>query len=174
MATADVVKTALERNWSMVDAALEGLDEATMAQQPSSQCNSIAWLLWHMNRVVDTLIHTLRGEPQMWTRDGWYRQFGMSEDPGERGRGWTAEQIAAWRAPSKAIQLQYYEAVKASASAALSSLTAADLDKPVMIPPRTEPFSCADVLGIIVWDNIAHGGQIAYLSGYYRNKIWSR
>ena len=34
--------------------------------------------------------------------------------------------------------------------------------------------TCADVLGIIVWDNIAHGGQIAYLSGYYRNKIWSR
>ena len=42
MATADVVKTALERNWSMVDTALEGLDEATMAQQPSRQCNSIA------------------------------------------------------------------------------------------------------------------------------------
>jgi len=174
MAIVDVVKTALERNWNMVDAALEGLDDATLARQPSSQCNSIAWLLWHMNRVVDTIIQSLRGEPQLWSRDGWSQQFGMSDDPGERGRGWTAEQLAAWQAPAREVQLQYYEAVKTSTRAYLSSLTAADLDKPVIVPPRADPYVGADILGVMVWDNIAHGGQIAYLSGYYRDKIWSR
>jgi uncharacterized damage-inducible protein DinB len=174
MALVDVVKTALEQNWRMVDAALDGLDDATLARQPSSQCNSIAWLLWHMNRVVDTIIQSLRGEPQLWSRDGWSHQFGMCDDPGERGRGWTAEQLAAWQAPAREVQLQYYEAVKTSTRAYFSSLTTADLDKPVIVPPRADPFIGADILGVMVWDTIAHGGQIAYLSGYYRDKIWSR
>jgi uncharacterized damage-inducible protein DinB len=139
MAIVDVVKTALERNWSMVDAALEGLDDATLARQPTSQCNSIAWLLWHMNRVVDTIIQSLRGEPQLWSRDGWSQQFGMSDDLGERGRGWTAEQLAAWQAPAREVQLQYYEAVKTSTRASLSSLTATDLDKPVVVPAASRP-----------------------------------
>jgi uncharacterized damage-inducible protein DinB len=174
MTTVDVIKPALERNWGMVDAALEGLDEATLVRQPTSQCNSIAWLLWHMTRVVDTIIQVLRGEPQLWVRDGWHRQFGMRDDPGERGRGWTAEQLAAWQAPAKEVQLQYYEAVKSSTRVYLSSLPTADLAQPVVIPPRADPYIGADILGVMVWDNIAHGGQIAYLSGYYRNTLWSR
>src|SRR5262249_26280585 len=149
----DVVKTALEQNWRMVDAALEGLDEATLARQPTSQCNSIAWLLWHMNRVVDTIIQSLRSEPQLWSRDGWAQQFGMSDaDPGERGGGGTAEQLVAGRAQAREVQVQYSEAVKTSTRAYLASLPAADLDKPVIVPPRADPFVGADILGIMVWD----------------------
>jgi len=39
---ADSVMWALERNWDMVDAALEGLDDETMSQQPADHSNSIA------------------------------------------------------------------------------------------------------------------------------------
>jgi len=62
MPAAESIITALNRNWAMVDSALEGLDDDTLARQPAEQCNSIAWILWHMTRVVDSFIHTrLRG-----------------------------------------------------------------------------------------------------------------
>ncbi len=63
---------ALERNWGMVDRALDGMDEATMARRPNEHCNSVAWTLWHMNRVMDIFVHTrLRGRPQVcWKRGG--------------------------------------------------------------------------------------------------------
>jgi hypothetical protein len=28
------------------------------------------------------------------------------------------------------------------------------------------------LLGVLVWDNCAHGGQIAYLRGYYEGMGW--
>ena len=40
----DPVILAMERNWEMVDRALESLDEATMGRQPTDQCNSVAWI----------------------------------------------------------------------------------------------------------------------------------
>ena len=28
------------------------------------------------------------------------------------------------------------------------------------------------LLGVLVWDNCVHGGQIAYLRGYYKGMSW--
>ncbi len=79
MVPTDSVIAALGRNWDMVDSALKDMDAATLAQRPNDQSNSIAWILWHMNRVVDTFIHTrLRGVAQSWARDGWHQKFGMA------------------------------------------------------------------------------------------------
>ena len=39
---AEGLLTALDRNWEMIDAALEGLDEATLSRRPDDECNSIA------------------------------------------------------------------------------------------------------------------------------------
>ena len=77
-ANATVGVLASERNWDMVDAALEGLDDATMTRQPADHSNSIAWILWHMNHVVDTFINTrLQAKPDLWVRDGWHQKFGL-------------------------------------------------------------------------------------------------
>ena len=87
MSASEPILSALERNWDMVDSALEGLDEAALARQPSDQCNSAAWILWHMNRVLDTFIHTrLRSMPQ----------FGRVK-AGTRNTGWmTTPMNVAW------------------------------------------------------------------------------
>ena len=50
----DTIITALERNWAMIDAAVEGLDDEMLSRIPAEQCNSIAWLIWHLDRVMDT------------------------------------------------------------------------------------------------------------------------
>ena len=148
MAASEAISYALNRNWAMVDTALEGLDDATLARQPAEHCNSVAWILWHMNRVVDNFIHTcFRSTPQLWVRDGWHQKFGMAGDPEDRGVGWTAEQVAAWPAPPRDAQLGYYEAIKAAIKECLASLGPADLERRMVIPSAAEPRSVAALLG---------------------------
>ena len=173
MIAAEGLMTTLERNWDMVDNALEGLDDATLSRRPNDQCNSIAWTLWHMNRVLDTFIHTrLQSKPQLWTNDGWHRKFGMDSEPEERGVGWTAEQVASWQPPDGQSQLGYYDAVKKAAREYMVSLTYADLEDSRVIPPVSEPRTVAAALGQVTWDNTAHGGQIAYLRGLFMGMGW--
>ncbi len=173
MAATDVIKTSLERNWGMVDRALEGLNDAILAQQPNANSNSVAWLLWHMTRVVDTFVNSrLKSKPQLWVQDGWHQKFGMSDDPGQTGQGMSSEDLAARTTPSRNVLLGYYEAVKTGARDYLTSLTDADLSGSVVVPPATEPRPVSDLLGILVFDNVVHGGQIAYLRGYYEGMGW--
>ena len=173
MAATDVIKTALERNWGMVDRALEGLDDATMTRQPTSDCNSIAWLVWHMNRVVDRFINArLQSKPQLWIQEGWHTQFGMGDDPDDFGMGWSPDKVAAWSAPSREVLLGYYEAVKSGAREYLSGIADAELDNTPAPPLNQEPRSAGEMLGIMVFDNVVHGGQIAYLRGYFGGTGW--
>lgn len=175
MAAAEGLLYALERNWDMVDAALADLDEAALARIPADQCNPAAWILWHMDRVVDTFIHTrLRSSPQLWITGGWHEKHGMPADPEDRGVGWTAEQVASWTPPPRHVQLGYYEAIKNAAREYMSSLSPADMARTQVIPPVPEPRSVEQGLGQMTWDNIAHGGQIAYLRGLYLGMGWHR
>lgn len=173
MPVTDGIATALERNWDMVDRALEGMDYETMARRPNDSSNSVSWILWHMNRVWDALINVwLTEQPQLWIRDGWHEKYGMPADPDERGVGWTADQVASWQPPSVEVQLGYYAAVKQLATEYLDGLTLDDLERQVVIPPFTEPGTVGSALGQRTWDNVAHGGQIAYLRGYYQGMGW--
>ena len=47
MSASETGLTALERNWGMVDTALEGLDDSVIAARPNDDSNSIGWLLFH-------------------------------------------------------------------------------------------------------------------------------
>ena len=173
MLPAEGLLTALERNWAMVDTALEGLDEEILSRQPNAQCNSIAWTLWHMDRVLDTFVHTrLQDKPQSWIKDGWFEKHGMTDNPEERGVGWTIDQVTSWSPPSSTIQLGYYASVKQAAREYISSLTQDQLEVSRVIPPVSEPRTVAAALGQVTWDNIAHGGQIAYLRGFFRGMGW--
>ena len=77
-----------------------------------------------------------------------------------------------WAPPSKTVQVEYYDAVKEVTRAYLSTLSYADLETRRVIPPVTEPRSVAAALGQVTWDNVAHGGQIAYLRGLYEGMGW--
>ena len=114
MSGADAVMWALERNWDMVANALEGLDDATMNRRPADHSNSIAWILWHMNRVVDIFINTrLQSSPELWVRDGWHQKYSMSEKSHIVGA--SSGDIEAWVAPSQEVQNGYFEAVTSAA-----------------------------------------------------------
>ena len=97
MAVSSGVSNALERNWGMVDRAIDGLSDETLARRISDSDNSIGWLLFHMSRVVDVFMNSrFQGKPQIWIADGWCEKFGLSDDPETTGQGWDAARVAAW------------------------------------------------------------------------------
>ena len=173
MSSADGILAALAWNWRMVDGTLADLDEAALARQPRPQCNSIAWTLWHMNRVVDMFVHErIASDAPLWLSDGWCEKYGMSDSPEDRGVGWTAEQVAAWTPPAKEVQMGYYEAVKEAGRTRISGLSEEQLAHRRVIPPMPEPRSVAQALGQMTWDNVSHGGQISYIRGLFDGMGW--
>ena len=172
MPATETAMSALERNWGMVDRALEDVDDAVLGGQPNDQSNSMGWLLWHMTRVVDRFVHTwCQDAPQLWVKDGWYSKFNLDDDLNNTGQGWTGEQVAAWQLPAKNLLVEYYDAVKAAAREHIQSLSTSDLERQITIPPRPTA-SIGSFLGVLVFDNCVHGGQIAYLRGYYKGMGW--
>ncbi|MDA1127989.1 MAG: DinB family protein [Chloroflexi bacterium] len=166
---------ALKRNWEMVISAVSDVDEATMATRPNEESNSMSWLIWHMARVADRFIHLrLADKPQVWSVEAWYEKFNMPDEPNDMGMGWTNERVAAWQAPSKDILMDYFDKANASVAAYLSSMSEDDLAREVEWTAPAGTMVVADALSILVWDNIVHGGQVAYLRGYFRGMGWHR
>ena len=98
----------------------------------------------------------------------------MDELP--RVMGHSPEDLTAWQAPSLQAQMGYFEAVKADAREYIPSLSTEDLERRVTFAPpaETRDHSVATALGQLVWDNAAHGDQIAYLRGVYTGMGWHR
>ena len=172
MSDTETAMSALERNWGMVDRALEDVDDSIIRSQLNEESNSMGWLLWHKTRIVDRFVHTwCQDAPQLWVKDGWYEKFGLDDDPNNVGGGWTKEQVAAWQLPAKKLLVDYYEGVKAAAREYIGSLSRSDLERQLTLPPRPTA-SVGALLGVLVFDNSVHGGQIAYLRGYYKGMGW--
>lgn len=176
MGATDTASFALQRNWDMVSTAVAGVDDDTLARMPNDQSNPMNWLVWHMARVVDRLIHArLQGAEQLWTAGGWHEKFGMEAEPDEIGMGWSGQQVADWPAPSRETLMGYYDAVNEAARDYISGLNADDLERRVTAPgPAGSTMAAGEALGILVWDNIVHGGQVAYLRGYFEGLGWHR
>ena len=172
MSASETGLTALERNWGMVDRALEGLDDSVIAARPNDDSNSIGWLLFHKTRIADRFVHAwCQHAPQLWIKDSWHIKFGLDDDPENTGGGWTKEQVAAWKVPAKEVLIGYYESVKTAARDYLGSMSMAEYERELTIPPRPTA-SIGALLGVLAFDNCVHGGQIAYLRGYYQGMGW--
>ena len=173
--TTDPIINCLERNWTMVKSAIEEMDDETIVQLPAAECNSAAWIIWHMARVVDMFIHyRLQDAEQLWTKDGWKAKFDVPADIEDRGVGWTAEQVAAWNSPARDVLEGYFDAVNDAAREYLGRVSEDELAREIVLPPQPEPRTIAACFGQVMWDNLAHGGQIAYLRGLYLGMGWHR
>ena len=173
--TTDPITHCLERNWDMIDSALAGMDDEMLVRAPAEQCNSAAWILWHLSRVMDMFVHfRLQDAEQLWTKDGWAEKFSVNPDIEDRGVGWTAEQVAAWTSPSRDVLEGYYHAVNDAIRAYLAQVTEEELAREIVLPPLPEPRTIAACFGQVMWDNLAHGGQIAYLRGLFLGMGWHR
>ena len=172
MSATETAMSALERNWGMVDKALEDVDDAMIGARPNDESNSMGWLLFHMTRIVDRFVHSwCQDAPQLWTKDCWHEKFNLDDDANNTGQGWTKEQVADWPLPAKESLIGYYDSVKSAAREYIGTLSASEFERQLTIPPRP-PASIGTFLGVLVFDNCVHGGQIAYLRGYYKGMGW--
>ena len=176
MSDVDTTIFALQRNWDMVSTAVDGVDDDTLNRMPNDESNSMAWLVWHMTRIADRFIHTrFQDMGQLWTAGGWHSRFGMEADSEESGLGWSTQQVVEWDGPSRDVLMGYYDAVNAAARAYIQGLDANGLERRVPAPgPAGSTMPVSDALGILVWDNVVHGGQVAYIRGFFGGTGWHR
>ena len=128
-----------------------------------------------MPRVADRFIYMrLHVAHRLWITEGWYETFPIANEPDDFGIGWSTDRVKSWQPSPKEVQTGYYAAVTSAAHAYINSLTAKDLEQQIPVPVLPDTISVGGALGVLVWDNIVHGGQIAYLRGYYKGMGWHR
>ena len=172
MEAKDIVLEGLERIRSLLHRTLDGLTLEEIHRQPSSDANSIAWLVWHLTRVQDTSVSGLMDEDSVWRSQDWPAKFGITEDVDSDGFGHTPEQVAAFRAPSIETLLGYHEQVAARAKSYVAGLSAADFDRDLGQPQWQPPPTVGVRLVSVLSDNLQHAGQAAYLRGLFQGKGW--
>ena len=82
--------------------------------------------------------------------------------------------MANWPSPARDVLMGYYDAVNDAARDYINGLDADELARQVPAAAPGTTMSVADALGILVWDNIVHGGQVAYIRGYFEGMGWHR
>lgn len=163
----DPLKSGLNEYYGKLKQTVEGLSPAELLWQPGPESNHILWTVWHMARVSDRWANaTVLGGEELWTRDGWAKKLGMSED--RYGRGETPDQVRRFPAVDIALVLDYFDASHASVLAMIDALERADLDREVHSESRGESLNIGWILGHILAEESQHLGQIAYIRGLQR------
>jgi hypothetical protein len=144
--------------------AVDGLDAAAVVAAPEPGANPIAWLVWHLTRVMDDHIADLIPADQLWASGDWAARFGLDPDPHNTGYGHTAEDVATVRPQRPEVLLEYLDAVDARTRGFLEGLTPDDLDR--IVDRRWDPPVTLGVrLVSIADDGVQHAGQAAYVRG---------
>jgi len=152
-----------------LEKALDGLTQDELNYLPNPDCNSIAWLTWHLTRVQDSAISSLMGREQCWIADKWYSKFGRNPDPNDRGVGHSSEDVSNFKSPDSKTLLDYYCAVFKHTKEYISKLSTAELGREID-NPRSPLVGLR--IAAITHDNLQHVGQIAYLRGMLKGKGW--
>ena len=157
-------------NLSMVlGRTLEGLSQEDLNHQPARDSNSIGWLVWHILRGQDLGIAGLKGDEQLWIREGWHAKFNRPAEPMDFGLGHTPEDLAAFKSPDVKTLLDYQKAVFEQTKRYLNSLSESELDRKLDHP--VFPTVGARITAIIS-DNLQHAGQAGYVRGLIQGKGW--
>ena len=166
----DLLLEILERIRRLTQRTLDGLTLDDIHRQPSPDTNSIAWLIWHLTRVQDTSLSGIMGVQQDWVTQGWHARFDLPPDPKQDGFGDTPEQVAAFRAPSLQVLLDYHDHITARSKTYVSGLVPEDFDRE-LDEPQWQPLPTVGVrLVSVISDNLQHAGQAAYLRGLFQGK----
>lgn len=76
---------------SAAERTFGGLTDEQMRIRPREDLNSLAWLLWHIARAEDVLVHrVLAGQPQVFD-DAWMKRLGISRR--DIGTGMTSAEV---------------------------------------------------------------------------------
>jgi hypothetical protein len=155
--------TGLDRSLKRVT---DTLTQQELMWRPSSGCNSIGLILFHIARLEDTFVKTrIQSKPTIWQTEKWYERLKVSEN--EEGAHYTVEQVNAFPVPERGSLLAFYSTVHAETMECLNSLTTDGLDRKVPMP-RGGEVVIASFFTFIVSHATGHIGEISYLRGLQR------
>jgi hypothetical protein len=144
--------------------AVDGLTPEQLAQRPSTNANSIAWLVWHLTRIQDDHVADVAGLEQVWTGAGWHERLGLPFAPADTGYGHTSEQVAEVAGLTAEQLMGYLDAVHEQTLGYVSSLSPDDLGR--VVDHRWDPPVTLGVrLVSVVNDDQQHVGQAAFVRG---------
>jgi uncharacterized damage-inducible protein DinB len=144
--------------------AVSGLSPEQLAERPTSNANSIGWLVWHLTRVQDDHIAAVADREQVWTSDGWHERFALPFDADDTGYGHSSEQVAQVCGLEAEQLVGYLEAVHAATVEYVRPLTPDDLGQ--VVDERWDPPVTLGVrLVSVVNDDQQHVGQAAFIRG---------
>ena len=166
MEAVELIVKSLEQSQGNVTKALDGLTQQEVAWSPKTDCNSIAFILWHMTRVEDMFVNRMiQGKPELYETT-WQAKLGTPVGDSGGGGRYTLEQLQAWPVPKLDVLQGYRNAVREGTLALLKALTPSKLDE---MPASTRfPGSVGALLSRMITEMAEHSGQIAYLRGQQR------
>ena len=147
---------------------VDGLDAAALTWRPDDQANTIAWLVWHLARVLDGHVAEIAGRPQVWAEQGWAQQFGLPAGYDDSGYGHTAAQVAEI-SPEEPVLRGYATAATALVLDYLDGASAEEFDR-VIDRSYNPPVTVGVRLFSVVGDALQHLGQAGYVRGLYERR----
>jgi len=157
MDTITFIRHATTQAHQRLLATLDGLDDETVIWRPAPHANAIIEIAFHVARADDRLGRRRTGlGPEVWTRQGWARRFGMSEDAYQFLR-------SGGPVPQLATIVEYLTAIHVDTQERLARLHPDDLER-VPDPGRPEWTIAACFRHMITHKN-NHHGQIDFIRG---------
>ena len=165
MEAKEIILRSLNESWGYLADALEGLTKEEIAWAPIAECNSIAFILWHVIRAEDFWVNrVIQHTSDVYEAHGWRERLGTPAD--ETGARYTKEQLQAWPIPKLENLRGYAQAVREKTLALLDSITHQKL---LELPQPERPTETTGMLLAHLITEIAmHVGQIDYLRGVHR------
>ena len=164
----DFIRQSFTTNWEWTGRYVDGLTQDELEFRPNDQCHSIGFILWHYGRALDLWVQTFaKREPQLY-ETGWAERFGFKPEPMDVGFQYTADDLAGWKCPDKALLIEYANDARNNLLEFLSRHDDASLTETTMVNRRGETIPIAEMFRMLLWETNQHGGQAGYLRGMQR------
>lgn len=159
----ELLVDAFDRVRESVHEVAEGLDGETLTARLDPDANTIAWLVWHLTRVMDDHVAGVAGTDQAWLADGWAERFGLPFEPHEHGYGHTSEQVAAVDVDAQLL-VDYHDDVHGRVVSYLRGLDDGELSR-IVDRNWNPPVTLSVRLVSVVNDATQHVGQASFVRG---------
>lgn len=162
----DFITTELDNVRQAMTRVLDSLNHEELSWRPSSGCNSIGLIVFHMARFEDSTVQSrIQGKPQIWESEKWYQKLNLPVS--DMGAHYTVEQVNAFPVPELRDLFGYADAVRGRTKEYLKRVTPDQLDKRITMP-RSGETPIGAVFARVVGHLSQHVGEISYLRGLQR------
>jgi uncharacterized damage-inducible protein DinB len=152
-----------------------GLSDDLISWRPTTDANSIGFLLWHVLRTWDVYLCFVDGAEELYEQENWPQRFGFDARGrgiagGGMGTGFTADDVALVKAQPAPL-IDYLEALLTRTTRPLRTASDESLAHHVEIPWWPQgPATIADVLSHIITHSYIHLGEVYYARGLASGK----